>query len=206
MTCQDVRYQLADYLDKKLIQRDEALVSSHLVSCEHCRAEVRELQSLFLALGEEQPQSPSPLYWTALPVRIRQRIDEQSRNVIPEWIARLALPVASAIVLVIAVIGLAPRHAPDESRELADILQQFAFEEVQQAAERQTYIGVLEPAATSEYASSSVYDKDVLGEFLKGQEQVSHFSSIDPESTVKDLGSQDVEEFVSILEKNFSSN
>jgi len=206
MTCKDIRYQLADYADKKLLQQDEALVSSHLESCELCRIEVRELQSLFLALQEEHPQKPSPSYWIALPVRIRQRIDERSGQPIPEWMVRLVLPVASAIVFVIAVIGLAPRHLSDDSSDLVGILHEFAFEDVQQAAERQTYVGVLEPVATSEYVSSSVNDKEMLGEFLQGQDQLSRLLSIDPESTVKDLGSQDVEEFVSILEKGYSSN
>ena len=49
--------QLNEYLDEVLDESTQQKVETHLSNCEHCRAEVNELQTLFSAL-DELPELP----------------------------------------------------------------------------------------------------------------------------------------------------
>lgn len=207
MTCKEIRLQLPDLARNLPPAAESAVVTEHLASCEGCREESEQLRSLFLELEKDRSQIPDPGYWISLVPRIHRRIGEKPVRVLPQWITGLALPAAAAVVVVIITSNLLPRNGVGETQEIAVVLHQLPAGEVQQAAEQQMYGGILEPSPIAgEHAFTSADDKEMLGELLKEEGTIREVPGIDPESTLDNLNSQDVDKFVSILEQKFPEN
>ncbi|MGA2624404.1 MAG: zf-HC2 domain-containing protein [Bacteroidota bacterium] len=207
MTCQNIRYALPDFVDARLSDEEQSQIIAHLASCEDCRREAAELKVLFSELQGDIPWPPPGHYWNSLLPRIHQSIEEKPALFFPEWVPRFAPPLASAILLAVAVVALVPRGAPDDSAQLSVYLHQLHAVEIQQVAEQQRYAGVLEPmSSASELAATSAGDKEVLRDLLQAEEPINGLLNVDAESTVKELDPQHVDEFVSILETKYFSD
>lgn len=207
MICQDIRYALPDFVNAKLSNEEQSQVTAHLASCEDCRREAAELKALFSELQRETSWSPPGHYWNSLLPRIHQAIEEKRARLFPEWVPRFAPPVASAVLLAVAIAAFVPRGAPDDSGQLSVYLHQLQAVEIQQVAEQQRYAGVLEPMSSgSELAATSAGDKEVLKDLLLSEEPIHGLLNVDAESTVKELDPQHVDELVSILETKYFSD
>ena len=99
--------------------------AAHLESCARCRAEAAAAHAAIVATRRADVPEPSPLYWQHLSARIREQVANEriapaswTDAWSPLWSAfpgvRGLVPVASALALVIAVVGgagLLTRHA-----------------------------------------------------------------------------------------------
>jgi len=207
MRCANIRYALPDFVNARLSDREQSQITEHLASCENCRREAAEMKALFSEFQGDTAWSPPGHYWSSLLPRIHQSIEERPARLFPEWIPRFAPPLASAILLAVAVTVFVPRGASDESTQLSVYFHQLHSVEIQQVAEQQRYAGVLEPMSSgSDLAPTSAGDKEVLKDLLQAEEPIHGLLNVDAESTVRDLDSQHVDELVSILETKYFSN
>jgi hypothetical protein len=114
-------------------------VAAHLAACSECQALAADVRSAWDAAAEMSVPEPSPLYWQHLAARVREQV--AGETVVPAWRAtpwreylglRNLMPVASALVLVAAVIGtgLLTRHARVDMRGDAGTAAALANEAV----------------------------------------------------------------------------
>jgi hypothetical protein len=90
---------------------------AHLERCAACRARVADARAAWDAAGDAPVPDPSPLYWTHMAARVRERV--ASETILPAWRARgwrdyvavsgvapaaLVLPLALAVVVFGAVL------------------------------------------------------------------------------------------------------
>jgi len=119
--------------------RVSAAAAAHLAGCTACQALAADVRSAWDAAAEVSVPEPSPLYWQHLSARVREQV--AGETVVPAWRAtpwreyfslRNLMPVASAIVLVAAVIGtgLLTRHEPGSVRGDAAITGSLTNEAV----------------------------------------------------------------------------
>jgi len=207
MTCRDVTFGLPDFVGGKLLESEKAQIISHLESCHECRLEVEQLQMVFSLLREQQPVHPPEQYWVSLVPRIHERIGKKPGSAYPEWLPRFILPAAAAIVLAAVLIDFSPKANFNDLQDLSAFLIQMPSDELQLVNEQQRYTGILEPAnLLSELPATPADDKEALAELLQGDDGLGAVQNMDPESTVRALSSQDVDEFVTILQQKLSSN
>jgi hypothetical protein len=60
MRCNDIQLFLIDYLDNELDESTREQVESHLLTCEKCRQEIKELQTIQEEIATVEMEEPSP--------------------------------------------------------------------------------------------------------------------------------------------------
>src|SRR5437773_4658299 len=60
MQCEEVREQFPDYVIDRVTEPARSQVAQHLMTCESCRAEAAELQTLWTTLGSIPAAQPGP--------------------------------------------------------------------------------------------------------------------------------------------------
>jgi hypothetical protein len=60
--------------------------AAHLERCAACRARVAEARAAWDAAGDVPVPEPSPLYWTHMAARVRERVADET--ILPAWRAR----------------------------------------------------------------------------------------------------------------------
>ena len=78
MNCNEIQYQLPDYLAGKLSGEEQTFVSEHIASCRSCRMEAEHLAALIVEIKRAAPWAPPRAYFDSLLPRIHQRIDEKT--------------------------------------------------------------------------------------------------------------------------------
>jgi hypothetical protein len=109
--------------------RVSAAAAAHLAGCTACQALAADIRSAWDAAAEVSVPEPSPLYWQHLSARVREQV--AGETVVPAWRAtpwreyfslRNLMPIASAVVLVAAVIGTGLLTRPGKVRGDAAII------------------------------------------------------------------------------------
>ncbi|MFY0604568.1 MAG: HEAT repeat domain-containing protein [Flavobacteriaceae bacterium] len=132
MKCKEIQYQLADYLDKQLSNKENTIIESHLKSCDDCQKELNELQQLFNVLAKEPIEQPS----TKLRANFEQFLAEEKASIEPKVVSihrsenwKSYLRVAASILIVVSAFLLG-KFTPEEDDNLnelrtAEVLAQF---------------------------------------------------------------------------------
>lgn len=76
MSCSKITSLLVDYQQDSLTPEEKKLVEEHLRVCVSCRAELKEIQSLFEVLEREKPEKVEEVFWTNFVPEVRRRIDQ----------------------------------------------------------------------------------------------------------------------------------
>jgi predicted anti-sigma-YlaC factor YlaD len=98
MKCRDVEKMLSAYSDGESPTETNALIESHVRSCESCLRLREENRTIWKALEALPAAKPSPFFYA----KLRSRIQSEERLKRTPWTERLLIP-ASAVA--IAIVG-----------------------------------------------------------------------------------------------------
>ncbi len=102
MTCEQAREQLGAYLDGELSADAQQGVAAHLVSCEACREELKELRLLVSELASAGPVTVPGALWPATEQRLGDELGPLRRPR-GRWMQGHPFAVAAGIVLVVGL-------------------------------------------------------------------------------------------------------
>ena len=200
-TCREIQYALPDFITGDIGTDEMTVVHDHLLTCPSCIVDLQQLKLLLGELDQVQPEAPSQAYWASVLPRIHARLDANVAWSIPTWIQYLALPAASAIVLLIVMINIIPQGNDDKSKDVQSVIQQLKPEELQVVGDQQTVTGVLEAPVLSVDRALTV-DPDVLKEVLQDEDHRAVYADFDPSIVTESMTDQDAQELVAILERS----
>ncbi|MEO0083797.1 MAG: zf-HC2 domain-containing protein [candidate division WOR-3 bacterium] len=107
MKCDKVRARLVAYLNQALNQRLQNKIAMHLATCTQCQRELTEIKLLYDSLSQYQPTTNLPISEQEFLMAVKTRIHQENLQTRPvRWRARLAPILASALSLIIIVVGL----------------------------------------------------------------------------------------------------
>jgi anti-sigma factor RsiW len=131
--CKQFSEKLSGLLDGELSVREAEGVKKHLESCEHCRAEYREMEQLKKVLKTSAPPAPSGEKWSSAWKNIEGGIAARRPGRAFRWAA--AAFAAAAVIVVCAALflsspgagpGMAAAEQPDmEIYEVGDGYRAF---------------------------------------------------------------------------------
>lgn len=97
--------------------------AAHLLTCDICRAQVREMRAMLTAVAGAHVPEPSPLFWDHLSTRVRDAVaaEPPRRAWADLWTwPRALVPAAVGIAVVVAVIvGSRPSGGPGPAPAVA---------------------------------------------------------------------------------------
>ncbi len=94
-------------------------MENHLAICSSCRQEAEELRALLAEIEHEKAWKPSDNYLATILPRVHERLEKKHSATLPEWITRLAVPLASAAVIVVFLTTIFPLNMNDSSLSTA---------------------------------------------------------------------------------------
>ncbi len=110
MECEEYNELLSAYADRALGIRKTSLVGAHLASCERCRQDLDEIQSVRKMLRALADPEPSPEFWPDVRLNIRAASVSRRRSV--SRVIGSAATWGTAAALVMAVIVLSAPKMP----------------------------------------------------------------------------------------------
>jgi hypothetical protein len=126
MQCEEVREQFADYVIHRLEEPRKVQVAAHLDSCEACRAELAELQSLWSQLDDIPPAEPGRNQRARFDLML-ESYRRPPHSHIQRW-RRPALQLVLAAAMLVLGIGIGYRMHPSNppSPELAELRSELS--------------------------------------------------------------------------------
>ncbi|MGB2696245.1 MAG: zf-HC2 domain-containing protein [Candidatus Zixiibacteriota bacterium] len=103
MNCKKITSFLVDYQQDSLGPEEKKMVEEHLRTCDGCREELKEIQTLFEVLKREKTEKVEENFWTNFVPEIRKRIDRAPSprlkwNLIPKLGPLLGFAIAILVV------------------------------------------------------------------------------------------------------------
>jgi hypothetical protein len=111
MECDEVRERLLDYRERQLELATRTQLEAHLLLCERCLTELRNLESLLAALATTPVPEPS----AAAVQRLRHRIAAERASAGSRWswaVGWWPAPVAAALLVFVTWAARGPMLAP----------------------------------------------------------------------------------------------
>ena len=202
MTCRDARYQLPDFVRGAIAAELAEEVSVHLAECPACRTEAADLKDLFTGLEGRQPLAqPSSTYWATVLPRVNEVVQSHDVVSMPEWVQRVAAPLAGAVVVAMFCLKVIPLSTAGSSGDLQASIQQFKTEELQEVAQEQVIAGLVEPVSEDAAALTSESDTEILRDLLADGSDHTVLTDLDHETLLQSLDDLGASDLVSILEE-----
>jgi hypothetical protein len=202
MNCRNVRILLPEYLQKRLSGPEDAAVSDHLLHCPDCAAEAEGLDILMHDLRLAEPAKPQEMYFINLLPRIHQRIDEGSGRKVPRWVHSFAMPLAAALMIVMALLNVVPSSRPGVVDELRGMLSQLKTDPQEAVEEVQATAGILSsPGDLVAQADTAVSDRDIVKALLTPGIRPAYTVEFDPRQYVDQLDNQSTNKLLAILDE-----
>jgi len=112
-----IEYLLPEYLNGTLADSLRPGVEEHLKHCSSCRTALSELRQTMEMLEARVPADPPSAYFTTVLPRIRERLEgKESRNVfVNPLLAKLALPIGAAVVVLFILLSLSSLVSESET-------------------------------------------------------------------------------------------
>ncbi|HMD13937.1 MAG TPA: zf-HC2 domain-containing protein, partial [Bacteroidota bacterium] len=173
MNCKKLRYSIPDFVRDKISAEEKLLVDNHLVICSSCREEVEAFRALFAEMGHDVAWKPSENYLATILPRVHDRLDKKHAASLPVWITRLAVPLASAAVIVVFLTTILPLTITDSSSNYVLSLSSVSTDDLNQYVEQQTVVGVSEFSFADNKMKESNEDKIILKNIL-GEEHTGY--------------------------------
>ncbi|HUL43193.1 MAG TPA: zf-HC2 domain-containing protein [Bacteroidota bacterium] len=207
MKCNLIRLSLPDYVRGRMPEGEKAAIEQHLATCTACREEEKEFRELFVTLGAEQGWKPSSAYFSGILPRVHNRIERKSRELLPAWIGKWAMPLASVAVLAVFMLKIVPDVMENRNLAASATLEQMPTDDLSEYIERQAVVGVMEPTGAASVSAAALdlgEDRSVLKSILKVEK--ADYSVYTSESETLDdvLTDRDANDIIPILEKDYS--
>ena len=109
MECREIKNYLSAYLDKQLSASESHIVRTHLLSCQLCQKEARDMEKVWALIGDLPHIEPSPNYvsffYTKLVSRksLAERASVFMKRIIRE---KMFIPSLGAVCVAIAIGAL----------------------------------------------------------------------------------------------------
>ncbi|MDP2208756.1 MAG: zf-HC2 domain-containing protein [Bacteroidota bacterium] len=104
MICNEVKYQLPDFIKSRLSEEEHQQIAEHLKQCLICKSELASIEVTFKKFDREYIAEPSSTYWNNLLPRIHNRIEESTKPKYTEWIVRTSIPAMATVAAIFLVI------------------------------------------------------------------------------------------------------
>lgn len=104
MICNEVKYQLPDFVKFRLSEEEHQQIAAHLKRCLICKGELASLEATFKKFDTENIAEPSASYWINLLTRIHSRIEESAKPKYTEWIVKTSIPAMATVAAIFLVI------------------------------------------------------------------------------------------------------
>jgi len=209
MKCDVIRRDLPDFARGALTDDQKSAVEQHLATCAACRKDAADLHELFLTLQRDDSWMPSSAYFAGILPRLHDRIGRKSRGVIPAWVGRWVMPLASVAFLAVVMLKVLPLAFENKTSSSSAILEQMPTDDLSEYIERQSVVGVMEPTGASAVASSGFdlgEDRGVLKSILK-TERADYTMFASENETLDDvMTDRDENDIMPILEKQYSQS
>jgi len=204
LNCTEVKYLLPDYVQGTISDEDISLVARHLHECKDCPRELESMQELYAILDSRKEAGPEVSYWPTLLPRIHERIEERKNRFAPQWVPRLAFPLAVLAVLVLVAIrvyapstGITGIAAGGNGIGVRDILAQMDSTELQAvSSEYFTSNNLITLISETNLMSS---DGEILKEMIADVRLSSLQPDIDTRAIVDNLTDEEADAVVSRL-------
>ncbi|RPI03201.1 MAG: hypothetical protein EHM64_12665 [Ignavibacteriae bacterium] len=204
-----VKYDLLDYAANRLSIQEHDRVEEHLQNCLTCQNHYRELLSTENILKESHEHPPSPVYFTTILPRVRERLEQRRRPVraYAEALTKVLLPLSVSAFLVLLVLRV-PIDFSSESNQtdaLQRVMKDLSADEMVQAVEGE-YAGSsfttyqdLSIAGVEEHLQGDRFLKAAVSKQIENEE----IAEMDLEGMISDLSSDQVDQVLSkISERN----
>lgn len=203
MTCDDIRYQLPDFICSMLSERENKTVLDHLATCKICSHETEELRLLLSRIDKEKAQAPSENYFISLLPEIHQLIEREKTKVSPAWMTRFAMPVAAVFVLVLFLVRVIPIRDHHSHEELRVLLEQLDSNDVQQVVEQytSTWTQSTISVAIDDSLSYRLEDYTLLAELLNEEGNGNIYDKVNLQSIIESMDDKEFENMLSLLSK-----
>ena len=200
MECNQIQYDLPDFLTGKLSESDGVQVSHHIASCSQCSSEADRLRSVMAEIEESVGDAPGDAYWGSLLPRIHQSIEGGSIREMPAWLLRVALPVAAVAVLFVFLARFPSIHLEGDLSDIDIVVRQLKPEEIDDITDAQVVSEGFDASdLLSEDKSPSSNEPEALRLLLSDEEGVFSYDGVDPESIIITLEDSEVSEIIARL-------
>lgn len=164
---------LPDYVTGNLAPGVGRDVEAHLASCDSCRGQLADLESLMTQMGAHRPgRVPANYFGTVLP-RIRKRLEGRRETGENPWVTRILAPL-SALALIIVLTTQISFDANEDLRSVVGSLETDELNEaiVDEVQWQSSYLvpsteslaeGLTEQAVNQELAAAVFNGEDVVG-------------------------------------------
>ena len=205
MNCKKFQYAIPDFVQGKISGTEKTLMENHLAVCSSCRQEAEDFRTLFAEIGQETAWKPSGNYLATILPRVHERLDKKHSVPMPVWITRLAVPLASAAVIVVFLTTIFPLSSIDSSSNSMSSLARVSTDDLNEYVEQQTVVGVSEFSATDNKVKDSNEEKIILRNILGEEHNGFAYLTSNQESIDDVVSDRDADELVPVLEKQYSS-
>lgn len=106
MICNEIKYQLPDFIMSRLSEEEHQQITRHLKQCLICKSELASIEVTFKKVDSEYMAEPPASYWINLIPRIHNRIEESTKPKYTDWILRTSIPAMATIAAIFLVIKL----------------------------------------------------------------------------------------------------
>ncbi len=205
MNCKKFQYSIPDFINGKISDTEKSLMDNHLAVCSSCRQEVEDLRTLFAEIDHETAWKPSDNYLATILPRVHERLDKKHSALLPVWVTRFAVPVASAAVIVVFLTTIFPLNITDSSSNSVSSLARVSTDDLNEYVEQQSVIGVSEFSVTDNKVKDSNEDNIILKNILGEEHNGFAYLTSNQESIDYVVSDRDADELIPALEKQYSS-
>ena len=198
MKCDEIKYQLPDFVRGKVSDVERATILEHLGSCQSCAADEELFRTVQQRIEKEIEWMPDKQYWVNLLPQIHSRIENKNPSPIFSWLIKFALPAAAAIAFIFVTLEYLPVTL-DNSKIFQSEIAQLPESELQDYAEQQSVVGLLETKMQFNGTTSVTEDKIILKQLVKEEKHPT--SIIDDDALIDNINDEYAEKIVSIIEK-----
>lgn len=146
MNCKKIRKLLSAYVDHELTKEEEGFVLEHLKKCQGCFHELKYLERTKKLFAYKEKIEPKPFFETRLLNRLRKKAPIASMTEEFVNIARRAVLVSFALLLIVSGIFLTKTFLSDKDQNYRSI-ENYLFQDTLNLAERKIF---LEPEISEE--------------------------------------------------------
>ena len=205
MNCKKFQYSIPDFVHGKISDTEKSLMDNHLAICSSCRQEVEDFRTLFAEIGHETAWKPSDNYLATILPRVHERLDKKHSALLPVWITRFAVPVASAVVIVVFLTTIFPLNMTDSSSNTVPSFARVSTDDLNEYVEQQSVVGVSEYSFTDNKVKDSNEDKIILKNILGEEHGGFAYLTSNQESIDYVVSDRDADELIPVLESQYPS-